>query len=477
MLSSPKNPKVAAAARLHTRAFREADQRFLVEGAQGVREALAEEPPRLETLYTTDPFGELAAVAAERGVAVVHVSPDVMRRVTSTVTPQAVAGVAPFVDTTLDVLPADPCWTILHEVRDPGNAGTVLRSADAAGAGAVVFTASSVDVYNPKTVRASAGSVFHLPIVRGPTTELAVAAARARGLRILAMDARGADDLYAADLSGPVAFLFGNEAHGLDEESLALADARVRVPHAGRAESLNLAAAASVVLFEWARRQGEGEQPLETLIAAAAHDIRSPLTALKGFGDTLERRWADLTDEQRTLMLSGIVHDADRMDQLVRLLVDAARVSAGGLELFREKVEVADVVRSVQEILGRDPEHPGLEWTGETFEAFVDPARLKAAILAFVESLVWWGSHGPVVLSIERQGDDLRVGASRATDEDVGAEGVEALFTPRRPGMGQGSKFGLYVARRVAEAQGGRAWGSIQAGHLSFHLEIPAVAG
>jgi TrmH family RNA methyltransferase len=472
VLSSIKNPKVAAALRLHKRAFREEDRRFLVEGAQAVREALGEEPVGLERLYVTDPLDPLAVRAAQSGVDLVEVSVDVMRRLTSTVTPQGLAGVAPFVDVALDRLTPDGCWTILHEVRDPGNAGTVLRSADAAGGTAVLFAASSVDVYNPKTVRASAGSLFHLPVVREVDTGEAIAGARSAGMRVLAMDAAAGEHLYAADLNGPIAFVFGNEAHGLPADVAALADARVRVPHAGRAESLNLAAAATVCLFEWARR-GMGGQALETLIAAAAHDIRSPLTAMKGFGYTLEKRWSTLTDEQRELMLAGIVHDADRMDQIVRLLVDAARVSAGGLELFAEQTDLDDVVQTVRELTSRDPEHPAIEWTGDPGLAFTDPIRLKTMLLSFVESLVWWGSEGPVKVKTVIEDGRLRVEASRTVGEGLDAAGAEQLFTPRRPGSGQGSKLGLYVARAVAEAQGGRVWATIDDGALTFHADLP----
>lgn len=472
MLTSVKNPKVAGALRLHKRAFREQDRCFLLEGAQGVKEALADEPARIQRLFVIDPLDPLAVGAAQAGVDVVHVADEVMRRLTSTVTPQGLAGVAPFVDVPVQTLGVDGCWAILHEIRDPGNAGTVLRSADAAGAGGVLFTQTSVDVYNPKTVRASAGSVFHLPLVREIPTADAIAAAKAAGARVLAMDAGAPEHLYAADLNGPVAFVFGNEAHGLPEDVLGLADARIRVPHAGRAESLNLAAAASVCLFEWARRR-MGGQALETLITAAAHDIRSPLTAMKGFGYALERRWDTLTDEQRALMLAGIVHDADRMDQIVRLLVDAARVSAGGLELFPERTDLGDVVRAVQEATGRDPGHPAIEWTGDAGPAFVDGARLKMVLLAFIESLVWWGSEGPVMVRTEVQGGRLHLSAARAVGGDLTPETVDALFQPRRPGSGQGSKLGLYVSRSVAEAQGGIAWARVSRGVLTFHLELP----
>ena len=240
---------------------------------------------------------------------------------------------SPFLDVGIDTLSVDGCIAILHEVRDPGNAGTVLRSADAAGADGVVFTASSVDPYNPKTVRSSAGSIFHLPIVRGEDTAIrrcrprATAACRSSRWTVTAI--RTSTPWISAI---PTAFVFGNEAHGLPEEILAMADARVRVPHRGKAESLNLAAAATVCLFEWARRRHSGAVALETIVAAAAHDIRSPLTAMKGFGYALEKRWVSMTEEQRTLMLRGIVYDADRMDAILRLV---GRRRPGGVRLPR----------------------------------------------------------------------------------------------------------------------------------------------
>ena len=183
MLTSIKNPKVAAAVRLKKRAFREEDRCFLVEGAQGVGEAL-EHPADLRSLFVVDDLDPLAVRARHAGVDVHAVSDDVMGKLTSTVTPQGIVGVSPFLDVAVDTLSVDGCIAILHEVRDPGNAGTVLRSADAAGADGVVFTASSVDPYNPKTVRSSAGSIFHLPIVRGEETASAVRrSARSRTAR------------------------------------------------------------------------------------------------------------------------------------------------------------------------------------------------------------------------------------------------------------------------------------------------------
>ena len=473
MLSSLKNPKIAAVARLRKRAAREEERRFLVEGAQAIKEALGLPSVPLDALATADPLDPLAVAAAQAGVQVHHVSPELIGKLTSTVTPQDLVATAPYLDVPVASLVPDGCWAILHEVRDPGNAGTVLRSADAAGASGVVFTRASVDPYNPKTVRSSAGSIFHVPVVRGVDTAQAVGAARGAGMRILAMDTRGTQDLYAADLDGPVAFLFGNEAHGLPQDVAALADATVRVPHRGRAESLNLAAAATVCLFEWARRRIGHGQALETLITAAAHDIRSPLTAMKGFGYALEKHWDLMDAEQRALMLAGVVHDADRMDHILRLLVDAARIAAGGLDLFPEQTDLDELVDAIAVTQARDPDHPAVVFEGEAGPYFLDPTRLRTAILACCEALVWWGSEGPITVAASREDGDLVLATSRAAGPDLDEAGAEALFRARRAGSGGGSKIGLYVTRGLAEAQGGSAWAQIEAGTLSFRLRIP----
>jgi TrmH family RNA methyltransferase len=146
---------------------------------------------------------------------------------------------------------------ICADVRDPGNAGTVIRCADAAGADGVVLAGNSVDPYNPKTVRASVGSLFHLPLGQERNPAAAVSAARSAGFTVLAADAHGEVDLFAADelLARPTAWLFGNEAWGLPAELRALADHVVSIPIFGRAESLNLSTAAALCLYASARAQ------------------------------------------------------------------------------------------------------------------------------------------------------------------------------------------------------------------------------
>jgi TrmH family RNA methyltransferase len=174
------------------------------------------------------------------------------------VTPAGVVAVCRFLDVPLqEALAGARLVALCADVRDPGNAGTVIRTADAAGADAVVLAGSSVDAYNPKTVRASVGSLFHLPVALAPDPAVALAAARDAGLTVLAADGRGESDLFDADdlLARPTAWLFGNEAWGLPDELAGAADHRVRIPIHGRAESLNLATAAAVCLYASARAQ------------------------------------------------------------------------------------------------------------------------------------------------------------------------------------------------------------------------------
>jgi len=146
---------------------------------------------------------------------------------------------------------------VLTQAQDPGNAGTIIRAADAAGADAVVLVRGSVDPTAPKVVRSTAGSLFHLPVVTGVALDDAVAALHEAGLTVLAADGRGDFDLFDAEslLEAPSAWLLGNEAHGLPSEALSRADAVVSIPIYGKAESLNVAAAAAVCLYASARAQ------------------------------------------------------------------------------------------------------------------------------------------------------------------------------------------------------------------------------
>jgi TrmH family RNA methyltransferase len=270
-ITSIRSPRVKAARQLAKRSFRQRARSFLAEGPQAVREALSMREiadagaggPVVTELFVTGAawprYAELAAQAADQGAAVHAVSGEVMAELAQTVTPQGVLAVCRFVDVPLEqlVAAAPRLVVLLANVRDPGNAGTVLRTADAAGADGVIFSDASVDPYNGKCVRASAGSLFHLPVVVGsPLRQAAEALARA-GVQVLAADGSAGLELDALESDGalrrPTAWLFGNEAWGLPGDLLTLADRAVAVPIYGRAESLNLAAAAAVCLYASAR--------------------------------------------------------------------------------------------------------------------------------------------------------------------------------------------------------------------------------
>lgn len=266
VLTNPRSERVRSVHRLSGRAARVRAGLFLAEGPQAVREAVP--AGAVTDLYGTPEalarHRDVVEGARSRGVPVRPCTEDVLAAMADTVTPQGLVAVCRPVDVPLAaVLARRPrLVAVLAEVRDPGNAGTVLRAADAAGADAVVLTNGSVDPYNPKCVRATAGSLFHLDVVTGATLAEAVAGLRGAGCAVLAADGEGADDLDdladaaaggAGPLAGPVAWVFGTEAQGLSAPQRALADAVVRVPIHGRAESLNLAAAATVCLYAAAR--------------------------------------------------------------------------------------------------------------------------------------------------------------------------------------------------------------------------------
>lgn len=248
--------RLRAARKLTSGNGRRAARAFLADGAQSVREALAL-PGTVRELFVTQRGVRAHPEFLADGVTTWLVCEDDLQGLTRTVTPQGIVAVC----ATLPEISFDPgemrLVLIAAQVRDPGNAGALIRCADAFGADAVVLTDGSVDLYNPKVVRASVGSLFHLPIFRNADLGGVVDACRDAGLRVLAAEGSGEArlDRLGADLARPTAWLFGNEAWGLPASDAALADARVAVPIFGRAESLNLATAAAVCLYASATAQ------------------------------------------------------------------------------------------------------------------------------------------------------------------------------------------------------------------------------
>ncbi len=241
-----RSPRVVAAVKLLRAAHRRKTGTFLVEGSNAVTSALA--TGRVQELFYTPAH---AGLAHQASVPSFPVTERAARALADTVTPPGVVAVCAQLDIPLDRLDSPRLLAVPVEAAEPGNAGTLIRVADAAGADAVVFAGDSVDPHNGKSVRASAGSFFHLPVVRERSVDTVLQALS--GLQVLATAADGELALDDAELSRPTAWLFGNEAHGLDPEIAARADHRVRIPIYGRAESLNLATAAAVCLYASAR--------------------------------------------------------------------------------------------------------------------------------------------------------------------------------------------------------------------------------
>ena len=228
---------------------------FVVEGTLGVATALDAGAP-VEALFAAP--GADAGItqhALDAGVRVYDLAPGVMERVADTVTPQPLAAVVRFVDVPLRDLHDASFVLVCADVRDPGNAGTVLRSAEAAGADGVVCADGSVDIYNPKTVRASAGSVFHVPIVAGGDPVSVVEQFAEWGMTPIGAVAHGGTDPAEIDLTQRIALVLGNEASGLPSTVVDALHARATIPLQGRAESLNVGMAAAVLGFEVARQR------------------------------------------------------------------------------------------------------------------------------------------------------------------------------------------------------------------------------
>ncbi|HWN35305.1 MAG TPA: RNA methyltransferase [Pseudonocardia sp.] len=276
LVCTERTPRVVAARKLLRRTGRERAGRFLAEGAQAVGAALASATApadggvgrsraRVFEVFAT----ELAAernigplrVAAAAGIPVSMITERAAAALSETVTPQGLLAVCARIDVPLaEALAGAPrLVVVLVGAADPGNAGTVIRVADAAGADAVVLAGDSVDPHNGKCVRGSVGSVFHLPVAVERDVAEVLAGCRRAGVRLLAATADGEWDVFdptaSAALAQPCGWLFGSEAHGLAAEVAQAADARVRVPIYGRAESLNLATAATVCVYATARAQ------------------------------------------------------------------------------------------------------------------------------------------------------------------------------------------------------------------------------
>lgn len=261
-VTSLSNPRIKYLSRLARRQFREKENRFIIEGSLMVREALLCRWP-LEQLAFTPAWGEsrtgvaILKLASSAGVQLLEVGEAVFSKLSSAETPQGVMAVGIFQKTALSQLFEQNSSLLLavDGLQDPGNLGAIIRSADAAGAGGVVLLKGTVDPYNPKTLRATMGSIFHLPVVEVPDKGELFGYASKAGLQLVASAPQSGVVLFLCNLTLPSIFVIGNESVGCSNEILKRADQTVSIPMPGRAESLNAAAAASIMLYEAIRQR------------------------------------------------------------------------------------------------------------------------------------------------------------------------------------------------------------------------------
>ncbi len=267
LITSVQNREVKMVRELAERKHRDAAQRFAIEGVRLVEAALAAEA-KLETVYyapklnASDRGDALLREIEAAGVRTVEVTPEVLGRLADTDSPQGIVAVVtyPTEETELPFA-ADALLVLADGIQDPGNLGTIIRSADAAGADGVLVTAGSADIYHPKTVRATMGSLFHLPVVRVADPAAVITKLQARGFRFLIGDIDTELVHYDADYTGGVILGVGGEAGGASPAVLAAADAVVKIPLLGRAESLNAGVAASILLYEAVRQRRKTISP------------------------------------------------------------------------------------------------------------------------------------------------------------------------------------------------------------------------
>jgi TrmH family RNA methyltransferase len=263
-IQSPSNPEIKQIAALHRTKERNETGLFLIEGPHLLKEALDSKLAKIERIYVTERYAQTKEgsqclqSAARRGIVLTELSEQAFGKAAETETPQGVLAVAAQPKIGLPDLPANQMILFLDRVQDPGNVGTIIRTAAAAGAGGVIVAEGGVDPFSGKVVRASQGAIFSLPVVaRVPVSDAVEWAAR-KGLPVICTSPHSGEVYYQIDLSGAGLLVLGHESQGVSAEMTKAANKLVRIPIIGRAESLNVAIAAAVLLFEAARQRTQG---------------------------------------------------------------------------------------------------------------------------------------------------------------------------------------------------------------------------
>ncbi|MBN2655313.1 MAG: RNA methyltransferase [Nitrospirae bacterium] len=258
-ITSISNPAVKAAVKLKGKPSR--DGSFLIEGPHLLQSALSSRS-KIKEIFFTSSFslksegGRILKKAESAHVRLIEVDEAVMSKISDAVTSQGVAAVVTLQRVDLDdlTLSSVPLIAVCDGVQDPGNIGTIIRTADAAGADAVVLLGGCCNPYNPKSVRSTAGSIFNIQVVTASSNAF-ISYAAAKGISICCSSAKGSTSIFEVDLSKPLAIVFGSEAHGINDSIVSVADFSVAIPIQGRAESLNVASSSAICLYEALRQR------------------------------------------------------------------------------------------------------------------------------------------------------------------------------------------------------------------------------
>lgn len=266
-ITSTANPRIKEAVRIRERRHTHERNLFVIEGSRIIETAI-EASVDIREVFFTERFGSqkkgraILSGIEEKGANIFAVADHVLNKITDSETPQGIAAVVSHEISSLDILPVreNPLFAVGDGIQEPGNLGTIIRTADAAGIGAVILLEGTCDVFIPKAIRATAGSIFHVPIARAKA-ETFVKWLRDTEIKLAATSADADESVFNAELGGPVAFVFGNEARGVSETIRKSADLFLKVPIYGNAESLNVATSAAVCLYEAARQRRAKHPP------------------------------------------------------------------------------------------------------------------------------------------------------------------------------------------------------------------------
>lgn len=257
-ISSSNNALLKRIRGLHERKFREKTGTFLIEGAKGIREAF-DKHVRVRDLVVSESFWKQEGAAfAGQDIDVINLVDDkLIKELSTQTTPAGIIATADIPRFSMDDLfgGKPPLVVIAHAIQDPGNLGTIFRTALAASASGVILTKGTVDCFNPKVVRAAMGALFAMPTVWDVALPDAAGAVRERGLRVVGMEPTAATSLFDVDLSGPVAIVLGNEGQGFSIADLDFVDEQVSIPMNPASESLNVAICGAIVLFDVVRQR------------------------------------------------------------------------------------------------------------------------------------------------------------------------------------------------------------------------------